>query len=66
MEIKMRLDEFTAMLDKLRVGYIIDRVNESIVHIKVIRDNDMFRLRFIDNSFFGDGICFEFTNFFDD
>lgn len=66
MELKIRLDEFTAMLDRLHVSYIVDRVNERIVHIKVIRDNDTFRLRFIDNSFFGDGICFEFTNFFDD
>lgn len=66
MELKMRLDEFTTMLDKLRISYIIDRVNKSIVHIKIIRDNDMFRLRFVDNSFFGDEICFEFTNFFDD
>ena len=66
MELKMRLDEFTTMLDKLCISYIIEKVNDKIVHIKVIKDNDMFRLRFMDNSFFGDGICFEFTNFFDD
>ena len=58
MDIKMTLNEFTAMLDKLYVSYIIDKVNDEIVHIKLIKGNDIFRLRFVDK-----GCGFEFTNF---
>lgn len=58
MDIKMTLNEFTSMLDKLYVSYIVDKVNDEIVHIKLIRGNDIFRLRFVDK-----GLGFEFTNF---
>lgn len=61
MDIKMTLDEFTTMLNRLYVSYIIDKVNDKIVHIKLIRGNDIFRLRFVDK-----GFGFEFTNFLEE
>jgi hypothetical protein len=58
MDIKMTLNDFTAMLNKLYVSYIIDRVNNDIIHIELIKGNDIFRLRFVN-----EGFDFEFTNF---
>ena len=58
MDITMTLYEFTAMLNKLYVSYVVDEVNDKILHIKLIKGNDIFRLRFEDN-----GFGFKFTNF---
>ena len=65
MIIKMTLSEFIAMLNKLYISYVVDRVNDKIVHIKLIKGNDIFRLRFVDNGCSYDANCFEFTNFFE-
>ena len=54
----MSLNSFKQMMHKLNISYIENRINKYILHIVLFRDNDEFRLRFVDN---GEG--FEFTNF---
>ena len=60
MEIKITLDEFATMLNRLRVIHIVERINDDIIHIKIIKDNNMFRMKFVDK-----GFGFEFTNFYE-
>ncbi len=57
-EVKMSLNSFKQMMHKLNISYIENRINKYILHIVLFRDNDEFRLRFVDS---GEG--FEFTNF---
>ena len=35
MDIKMTLNELTAMLDRLNVNYIVDEVNKYILHLNI-------------------------------
>jgi hypothetical protein len=60
MDIKMTLDELIVMLNKLCICHIVERINNDIIHIKIVKNknNNIFRLRFVDK-----GFGFEFTNF---
>lgn len=60
MEIKMTLNEFTILLNRLQVSHIVERINNDIIHIKIIKDNNMFRIKFVDK-----GFGFEFSNFYE-
>jgi hypothetical protein len=60
MDIKITLDEFIAMLDKLRVSHMVEKINNEIFHIKIIKDNNMFTMKFVDK-----GLGFEFANFYE-
>lgn len=60
MDIKMTLDEFIVMLNRLQVSHIVERINNDIIHIKIIKDNNMFRMKFVDK-----GFGFEFSNFYE-
>lgn len=60
MDIKMTLNELAILLNRLQVSHIVERINNDIIHIKIIKDNNMFRMKFVDK-----GFGFEFSNFYE-
>ena len=60
MDIKMTLYEFTTILSKLHIAHIIERINNEILHVKVLKPDSVFIIKFIDK-----GLGFEFANFYD-
>ena len=60
MDMKITLNEFAVMLNKLCVSHFVERINDDIIHIKIVKNDNMFRMKFVDK-----GFGFEFTNFYE-
>lgn len=45
--INLELYQLQQLLNRLSIPYSIDRVNKNIVHLKIFKGSEVFRLRFI-------------------